>query len=170
MPEEYFLPETYTFTRPLSPHLSARLDGLRVEMDRFVVPHRPAAAKHLIIEGAGGVMVPLNDDSFVLDLIKRLGAPALVVARSGLGTINHSILTVDKLRSSGVEIFGVVMNGPVNRENRAAIEKHAGARVIAEIEHVEQPSPTTLRQLFESSFQTAGDPGLFRHVETAVLR
>jgi dethiobiotin synthase len=131
--EDRFVPETYRLKAPLSPHAAAALEGVWINLEGF---HMPATdpSMHLIVEGAGGIMVPLNQEHTMLDLMVRLGLPVLLVARSILGTINHTLLSVEQLRRHGVEILGVVMNGPKNIGNREAIEHYGKVPVVAEIE------------------------------------
>ena len=128
-------PEVYRLRTPVSPHLAARLDGRHIELASFVLPHAP----RLIVEGAGGVMVPLNEDELMLDLMRRLGLPVLLVARAALGTINHTLLSVRALREAGLEVLGVVLNGPQDDGEQAAvrvadtldtIERFARVRVL----------------------------------------
>ena len=122
-------PEAYRLPDALSPHLSAARAGLRIALDRIVAP----SATRLVIEGAGGLLVPLDETRTMADLIARLGAPVLVVARSGLGTINHTRLTLEALRARGLTAIGVVMVGEPNAENRRAIERYGRTSVLAEI-------------------------------------
>ena len=138
-------PETYCLRRPLSPHASAAGDGMTIDLDRISLPH---CEGRLIVEGAGGVLVPLNDEQFVIDLIKKFAIPVLVVARNRLGTINHTLLTINALRGQGCEVFGVVLNGPANAVNREAIEKYGRVRVVAEIEPLERFDRQTLQEAF----------------------
>ena len=147
LPDHYFVPETYRLTRPLSPHAAAESDGLQIDMSAFPLP---ASSGHprLIVEGAGGVMVPLNQDALMLDLIKQLQLPVLLVARSTLGTINHTLLSLSQLKCAHIEVLGVVMNGPKNRGNREAIEHYGGARVIAEIEPLPEINARVLSDAF----------------------
>jgi dethiobiotin synthase len=152
LPDAHFLPESYCFTRPLSPDQAAGLEGARIDSDLINIPEAAAEFNHLIIEGAGGIMVPLNEQFLMLDLMKKLATPVLVVARSGLGTINHTVLTVDKLRREGLTVFGVIMNGPRNPANKAAIERHAETKVIAETEPLETLNPTVIKSLFLENF------------------
>ncbi|MEX0780647.1 MAG: dethiobiotin synthase [Balneolales bacterium] len=151
LPVTHFLPERYRLTKPLSPHLSARLDGVKINLNDFHLPEYEQ--NHLIIEGAGGIMVPINDQYFIADLIRQLNIPVLLVARSGLGTINHTLLTLEKLNSLKVPVFGVVLNGEINSENKKAIEHFGHAKVIAEIDHLSYPAPKTLQLIFENEFQ-----------------
>ena len=149
--DTHFFPETYRLKQPLSPHDSAAAEGKRIELDRFEAPEIPEGVT-LIIEGAGGIMVPLNEKELMIDLIKKCNAPALIVARSGLGTINHTLLSINQLRHAGLDIFGVVMNGPGNSTNRDAIEHFGNIKVIAEIENIGDINPVTLKDCFRKYF------------------
>jgi dethiobiotin synthase len=146
-----FFPEGYRLKEPLSPHKSAALENVHIDLDKFIIP-QVSPAETLLIEGAGGIMVPLNEKEFMIDLMKRCNAPVLLVARSGLGTINHTLLSINQLRHEHIDIFGVIMNGPLNKSNRDAIEHFGGVKVIAEIEPMEQITPETLRQGFSKYF------------------
>jgi dethiobiotin synthetase len=151
LPETNFFNETYSFTLPLSPHAAARHDGIRIDLESFNLPGMPES-EHLIIEGAGGVMVPLNEKHLMTDLMKKLGAPILLVSRASLGTINHTLLSLEQLRREGLEVMGVIMNGPGNQENREAIEHYGKIRVLAEIEPLEDIDPQNLRIIFQEHF------------------
>jgi len=151
LPDSRFFSETYRLSLPLSPHASAIHDGVRIDLESFHVPEIPAS-QHLIIEGAGGVMAPLNERLLMTDLMKRLGAPVLLVARSSLGTINHTLLSLEQLRREGIEVTGVVVNGPRNQENSRAIEHYGRIRVLAEIEPIMDIDPQNLRILFLQYF------------------
>jgi len=132
-PDHLFVPETYRLHRPLSPHASAAFDGVSIALSAFHLPAQETFPR-LIVEGAGGVMVPLNETHCMADLMKYLDLPVLLVARSSLGTINHTLLSLEKLERSGLEVFGVVMNGPKNQLNKQAIEIYGGIPVVAEVE------------------------------------
>lgn len=122
-------PETYRLTQPLSPHQAADIDGIKIQLSDFVLPK----AERLIIEGAGGCMVPLNWRDTMLDLMKHLNSCALLVARSGLGTINHTCLSLQALKAAGVPVLGVVMVGETHPPNREAIEHFGEVPVLAEL-------------------------------------
>jgi dethiobiotin synthetase len=124
------VPERFCLSQPLSPHLAAERDGVRIELADFELPRVDGP---LIVEGAGGLLVPVNDRHLMIDLIGHLGLPVVLVARSGLGTINHTLLSIGALRRWGVPILGVVLNGPLNGENRRAIEFYGQVSVIAEV-------------------------------------
>lgn len=136
--------ERHLLRQPLSPHEAARLDGVRIELDDFSVP---ATSRPLVMEGAGGVLVPLNDRHTMLDLMARLAAPVIVAARSGLGTINHTCLTLMALRSRHLPVLGVILSGEPNPANRAAIERFAGVRVLAEIPRLEPLTREALQRI-----------------------
>jgi len=130
------LEEEYLFDPPVSPHLAARLAGDRIDRRRILASWRRHAAvpgRSIVVEGAGGLLVPLAEGLLLADVIRDLRVPALLVARTALGTINHTLLSLEAMRARGIEVAGVVMDGPPSRENRAAIERFGRARVIAEV-------------------------------------
>ena len=147
----YILPERYRLSQPLSPHLAARLDGLTISLNDFCLPDT-SKMNHLIVEGAGGLMVPLNDQDKIIDLIVHLNLPVLLVARSCLGTINHTLLSLEAIRRHSLDIIGVVMTGDKNEENRKAIERFGNVDVIAEIPVLENLEPETLLACFADCF------------------
>ncbi|MGY0831945.1 dethiobiotin synthase [Azospirillum argentinense] len=130
MPPERVHPPAYALAEPLSPHAAAELEGVAIDPDALSLldTDRP-----LVVEGAGGLMVPVTEDVFIIDLITRFGLPVVLVARSTLGTINHTLLSLEALRARGLAVAGVVLNGPPNPGNRAAIERFGKVRVLAEI-------------------------------------
>ena len=146
--DSHFRNESCVFDAPVSPHLAAQMEGRKIDVDGITVPAADPGTP-LIMEGAGGVMVPLDDTRLMLDLVVRIGAPVLVVAPSRLGMINHTLLTVDRLRQAGLPVFGVVINGPPNRENRRAVEHYGKVAVIAEIEPMPEIHPASLKSCFE---------------------
>jgi dethiobiotin synthetase len=135
------LPEAYMLAEPMAPHEAARREGIAIDMAKLVPPpcHRP-----LVAEGAGGLMVPLNEQSYVIDLARELDLPLILVARSTLGTINHTLLSLEAIRRRGLPLAGVVMNGPETPHNRAAIERYGRVEVIAEIPWLDQVTPEAL--------------------------
>ncbi|WP_020536272.1 dethiobiotin synthase [Lewinella cohaerens] len=109
LPHPRFHPETHRLTEPMSPHASAEIDGVHIKLNDFQVP---TTDKTLIIEGAGGLMVPLNEQDTLLDLMRDLQTPVILVSRNYLGSINHTLLSIAQLRQAEVPIAGVVFNGP----------------------------------------------------------
>lgn len=129
--------------RPLSPHLSARLIGATIDMAG--VAARMPLQSGCIVEGAGGVLVPLNRSDLMIDLIRLLGIAAVVMARPALGTINHTLLTLEALRSRAIPVAGVVMGGEPNHENRRAIEMYGRVAVLGEMPRFPELTPAVLR-------------------------
>lgn len=132
------LSEVYSLGPPVSPHLAARLGRRRIEPEQVVgafVTHAMADdRRNLLIEGIGGLLVPLTDDGYLLaSLFEELHLPLLIVASSRLGTINHTLLTLEAARSRRLEIAGVILSGPPNAENRRAIERFGSVDVLAEV-------------------------------------
>lgn len=147
-----FHPEVYVLSHFLSPHAAAGRQGVRIELAAITTPARHED-RHLIIEGAGGIMVPLNETETMADLIRQIDVPVLLVARSTLGTINHTLLSLEKLRRIGADVLGVVMNGPKDEENRAAIETFGKVRVCAEIGPIPDFSFESLSEAFRNCFR-----------------
>ncbi len=123
-------PSAYLLNQPLSPHEAARRDGVVLRLDAF---HLPPAAGPLVVEGAGGLMVPLNDEHLMIDLMERLGLPVVLVARSGLGTINHSLLSIEALHRRAIAIAGVILSGAPDEANKSAIEHFGRVTVVGQL-------------------------------------
>jgi len=123
---------------PVSPHL---FHG-RIDLDALV---RRVFTKPVIVEGAGGVLVPINESLMMVDLMVMLGLPVIVATRTTLGTINHTVLTIEALRARSLKIAGVVMIGDSNPDNRAAIEHYGRVRVLAEMPRFDPLTPESLR-------------------------
>jgi dethiobiotin synthetase len=129
--------------RPVSPHLAARLNGSTLDMAPLV-SLAGMMSGGWIVEGAGGVLVPLNPRDLQIDLFANLHLPALIVSRSGLGTINHTLLTIEALRHRAIAVAGVVMVGLPDRENRAAIEQYGRVSVLGEMPALDPMTPDRL--------------------------
>jgi dethiobiotin synthase len=113
---------------PVSPHLAAQRAGMTIEL-----PSRDSDAAVCIIEGAGGVLVPINESATMADLMMKLGLPVVVACRTTLGTINHTLLTLEALRARKLRVAGVVMIGDRDADNRAAIENYGNVRIVGEM-------------------------------------
>ena len=141
------LKETYRLNSPLSPHDAADLDGLEINLEyieaslksqmRVLLENPEPIPKTLIVEGAGGVFVPLNRKALMIDLIKKLKIPCLIVARSELGTLNHTLLTISVLRANKIPILGVILNGPPSPKNKKSIELYGKVEVLFEISKID---------------------------------
>lgn len=142
--------------RPVSPHLAAQSSGRTISLASLLdVVSAEGADTRWIVEGAGGVLVPLNDDELMIDLMTRLELPVLVAARSGLGTINHTLLTIEALRRRSLQIAGVVMVGPPDADNRRAIERYGGVPVLGEMPRLDPLTPPALAG-WAAAFDVAG--------------
>jgi dethiobiotin synthase len=142
-------PETYIFEPPVSPHLAAKKQGVTIHLQQI---RRPPSKDPMIIEGAGGVFVPINDAEFMLDVMRHLGARIILASRTALGTINHTLLSVLAIRQAKLPLLGVVMIGEENAENRSAIERYGNVPVIGSIPWLETIDRATLVSVFEQRF------------------
>jgi len=149
IPAEDTFRESYIFDPPVAPHLAARQQGITIHLEEI---RRPATPDPIVIEGAGGVLVPINDGAFMLDLMRHLAAPVVVAARTALGTINHTLLTLSAIRHAKLSLRGGVMIGKENVENRLAIERYGDVPVIGSIPWLESIDRQTLRRVFEQHF------------------
>ena len=145
------IPEAYRFAPPVSPHLAARRAGMRIELKNIRMP-RLAAREKLIVEGAGGALVPINDSQLMTHLMKHLRLPVLLVSRTSLGTINHTLLSIAALRAARLDLRGVIMSGAPNLENRRAIEHYGNVQVIGTLPLMKKMNRATLVQAFRKYF------------------
>lgn len=144
--DEHFLPERHRLSQPLSPHAAAAIDGVDIRLSDFALPKHQHP--HLVVEGAGGLLVPLNPQDYILDLIRQLQLPVVLVTRSSLGTINHTLLSITQLRQAKIPILGVVINGPKNEGNRAAIAHYGKVPILLELETLAEVNPASLQAAF----------------------
>jgi dethiobiotin synthetase len=154
IPEERTLPESYCFDPPVSPHLAAAAAGVKIDLARIQAPEF-AAGKRIIVEGAGGILVPVNDSEFMLDLARMLAVPVLIASRTTLGTINHTALTARAVKCAGIAVTGVVMIGDRSRENERSIEQFAAVPIVGRIPRLESINRNALLQVFRSDFDHA---------------
>lgn len=119
-----FHPETYKLTQPYSPHKSAELDGVTIELDKFTLPETD---NQLIIEGAGGLMVPLNNQHFVIDLIQKFEAEVVLVVKHYLGSINHTLLSIELLKQKKIKVHTLIFNGERDEYSERIIIKQSNA-------------------------------------------
>jgi len=120
----------FNLETPMSPHEAARIDGINIEKNKI---KRPSTKNKLVIEGAGGLLVPLNDSQTVLDLIKPTDK-VVVVSRHYLGSINHTLLSIEILNQRGISIFGIIFSGDENKSTESIIEKMTGVRILGRID------------------------------------
>jgi dethiobiotin synthetase len=144
------LPEAYRLATPCSPHLAAARDGVTIDPDRLALP---AVDGPLVVEGAGGVLVPLSGDLLYADMFARWAAPVVLVARTALGTINHSLLSIEALRSRGVPILGIAFVGEPVEDSEATIARIGGVARLGRLGRVAPLDATTLAQAFAAAFR-----------------
>lgn len=135
-------PETYSLKDPKSPHEAAANENIKIYPDKIVLPS--SVNKTMVIEGAGGVMVPLNQTYFIIDLIQKLNAEVVLVIQNYLGSINHSLLTIDALKHRGIRIIGLVFNGSPHQASEEIIMKYSGLPRIAHIVKEDKIDKTTI--------------------------
>ena len=153
------LNEGIRLPRPVSPHLAAKLSGTSLAIEPLISLGASLSGSGWIVEGAGGVLVPLNERDLLIDLIQQLKLPVLIVSRSGLGTINHTLLTIEALGRRAVPIAGVVMVGPLDElatENRLAIEQYGRVAVVGEMPMLKPLTPERLQEWADTSLDTNG--------------
>ncbi len=124
--------ETYRLIEPMSPHAAAKIDGVEIDL-KALTPPTITSKKHLIIELAGGLMVPLSEQSSTIDLVRQLVCPVVLVANYYLGSINHSLLSLHLLKTSGIDVLGIIFNGEPNLQSRDIILKQGGVSALADI-------------------------------------
>jgi dethiobiotin synthetase len=151
-PRAKVLPEAYRLVTACSPHQAARIDGVTIDPDRLTPP---ACESPLVIEGAGGALVPLAPGLLYADLFARWNLPVVVVARTALGTINHSLLTLEALRARGVTIAGIALIGPANPASAEAISGFGKVALLGTLPWLDPLDASTLAAAFAASIDLA---------------
>lgn len=137
-------PETYSFAAPVSPHLAASIEGKAIDMNAFKLP---LTSNHLIIEGAGGMMVPLVKSNYVIHLAKQFDAEVILVIRNYLGCINHSLLSIDYLLRNKYKVKGIVLNGDFDPLVQQAITTYSDIPVLAKFPALEKIDKSVVTSL-----------------------
>jgi dethiobiotin synthetase len=143
------LPEAYRLNTPCSPHRAAELDGIVIDLTRLT----PPARDRLVIEGAGGVMVPITRELVFADLFARWALPVVLVARTALGTINHSLLSIEALRARGVPLLGIAFIGDANEDSENTIAALGKVRRLGRLPLIDPIDRATLAQAFAANFR-----------------
>lgn len=141
-------PETYRLATPASPHLSAERDGISIDPATLIPP-----AGDLVIEGAGGALVPVTRNMLYADIFARWQIPTILVARTALGTINHSLLSIEALRARGVPIHGIAFIGEENEDSEATIAAISGVRRLGRLPLLPTLTRATLTEAFVNHFR-----------------
>jgi dethiobiotin synthetase len=149
VPADRVLPEAYRLTTPCSPHLAAEIDRVTIDPDRLALPQVDGP---LVVEGAGGVMVPVTRDLIFADLFARWNKPVVLVARTGLGTINHSLLSIEALRSRAVPILGIAFVGDAVEDSEATIATLGKVRRLGRLPRLDPLNAATLAEAFAANF------------------
>jgi dethiobiotin synthetase len=155
-PKAKIIPEVYRFAPPVSPHLAAQKAGVRIDLRKIHAPEIQLR-ENLITEGAGGALVPINETQLMTDLMKHLGLPVLLVTRTTLGTINHTLLSLAALRAARLTVRGVLMVGKPNADNRRAIERYGEIGVVGVVPPLKKLNRASLLGAFHKTF----DPRVF---------
>jgi dethiobiotin synthetase len=142
------LPECYRLSHPLSPHRAAELDGIVIDPEKLTPPDEEA----LVIEGAGGVLVPVTRSLLFAELFARWGLPVILCARTALGTINHSLLSIEALRARGVVIHGIAFIGEANEDSEATIAEMGNVRRLGRLPRLNIVEREPLRAAFAAHF------------------
>ena len=138
----YFHPEAYRLTQPLSPHAAAEIDAITIEPDKIKPPQTHNA---LIVELAGGLMVPLNSQYLNIDLVEQLGFPVVLVSKNYLGSINHTLLSVEACQSRKIPLLGIVFNGATVATTETFILAYTGLPCLGRIGQEERITPERVR-------------------------
>jgi dethiobiotin synthetase len=144
------LPEKYRLKRPASPHYAAEAEGAVIDPASLSPPDGP-----LVIEGAGGLMVPLTRDTLYIDVFARWGLPLILCARTTLGTINHSLLSIAAIKARGIPLAGIAFIGDDNEDNEATICEIGGAKRLGRLPRLDTLTPQSLRDAFAREFDVS---------------
>jgi dethiobiotin synthetase len=148
--DEHFTAEAYVLSQPLSPHRAAELDKVSIDVERLKLP---SVSLPLIIEGAGGLMVPVTRDALFIDLFKQWRLPVILCARTALGTINHTLLSVEALKKRNILIHGIAFVGDDNPDNISTIAAFSGVKVLGRLPSLERIDKSTLEKAFAENFK-----------------
>jgi dethiobiotin synthetase len=150
LPGDRFLPERYVLSQPLSPHRAAEVDGIEIESEAWAPPLH--LTRTLVIEGAGGLMVPVTRDKLQIDLFASWDLPIILCARTALGTINHTLLSIEALRSRKMKLQGFIFVGDDNPDNMRTIADFSGGRVLGHVPRLGRIDRSALLSVFARGF------------------
>jgi dethiobiotin synthetase len=152
LPAERLLPEAYRLTAPCSPHRAAEIDGVTIDMDAL---EPPQCDRPLVIEGAGGVLVPFTRQATFADVMARWQLPVVLVAATSLGTISHSLAAIEALRTRNVDIRGIAFVGDAVEDSEATIADMGGVKRLGRLPMLDSLEPGTLAAAFAAHFDLA---------------
>lgn len=151
LPDDHYLPEVYRLATPCSPHEAARIDGVEIDPAKLALPSVDGA---LVVEGAGGVLVPLSNTLVYADLFAIWQLPVILVARTTLGTINHSLLSIEALRARDITVHGVLFSGDPNPASEAAICTIGAVLHLGRLPQLDRADAETLHAAFAANVRT----------------
>ncbi len=146
-PGKRFHPVRHALNTPASPHYAARIDGVEISLADFTLPE--TNGRNLIVEGAGGLLVPINDRETVADLIVQLGLPVILVSRHYLGSINHTLLSIDYLQRRSIPLAGLIYSGGDNPETVRIVGEQTGVWPLVELPELETVDEAGINMLVE---------------------
>jgi dethiobiotin synthetase len=144
-------PEKYIFKTPASPHAASAFENISIKMEDFILPQ---TERDLVIEGAGGCLVPLNDDHFVIDLVHQFNAQVILVANLYLGSINHTLLTFEALQKRNLRVKGIIFNGKHNQQSESIILHHTKLRCLLHLWEEDHIGEITIRKYADELIKT----------------
>lgn len=143
-----FHKEAFRLNTPASPHYAAELDGVEISLKNIQLPQ---TTNQLIIEGAGGLMVPINQKGeTIIDVIKHLDASVILVSRHYLGSINHTLISLNVIKSEGLKVEGIIFVGDENKATESIIEKLGGARILGRVPNLTTIDKSTIAEVAQS--------------------
>ncbi|UCI31845.1 dethiobiotin synthase [Mesorhizobium sp. B4-1-4] len=152
LPAGRVLPEVYRLSKPLSPHRSAEIDGVAIEAAKLSLPELPGP---LIIEGAGGLMVPLNRKTKFIDIFREWQLPVILCARTALGTINHTLLSIEALRARSIPLLGIAFIGEEMADTQRTIAEMGKVRILGRLPLLDPLTPEALAAAMRALFSAA---------------
>jgi dethiobiotin synthetase len=150
LPADRMLPEIWRLRAPASPHLAAERDGVTIDPRKLVLP---TFLRPVIVEGAGGLMVPLSRDVLYIDVFASWGAPVVLCARTALGTLNHTLLSLEALRRRGIPVLGVALIGDAHADNERTLAKFGRVPILGRLPRLDPLSPQSLATAFSAAFR-----------------
>ena len=150
---EHFRAEGYVLKHPLSPHRAAELENITIDENRLNLPDEMGEGQILIVEGAGGVLVPVTRQLLQAELFARWAAPVILCAWTELGTINHSLLSIEALRKRGLDILGIIFIGDEMPDSEQTIVTLGKVRHLGRMPFLSEINPKTLRAVFTTNFR-----------------
>lgn len=137
-------PEKFKLNTQASPHYAASIDNLKISLNDFSLPN---TNNNLIVEGAGGLLVPINEKETIIDLIKFFDIPVILISKNYLGSINHTLLSIEVLKIKKIDIAGIIFNGEENKETQRIIEKLTKVKILGFIPNIKKINKNSIKEL-----------------------